>query len=591
MHQNTLLESALNYIARGWSVVPVEPMGKRPLIKWQDYQEQIASPETVTQWWEKWPDANIAVICGRISGLVVIDIDTTRGGDVKTKYKNYPTGLISKTGKGYHLFFNYESDDPEFRIKNKVGKDGIDIRADGGYVIVPPSVHYSGVNYKWVKEGHPGAMPDLTLESEGTFEINLGKDLGKDRWLINSLTGIEQGSRNDTCAKLAGYFISKNIPKDVVLLLLQQWNARNMPPLPRSEILTTTASVYNAEKRKAKQVSAGNEQGFNMISLREYMSIFSTDSIEWTIPGWLPEQTIAFMVAPPGTYKTWLLLDLAVSIAGGVKFLGHFPVEHSGPVLVIQQEDFHGQIAERLATIVYERYNLFSFNSDNMFGIAAPPNLPIYFHTDRRLRFDNKEIMQLLEERVSEFRPKMVMIDPLYSAASTEDYMAKAAENMFHLKRLRDKYQCSFLVAHHTKKSSDGSREGLWGSQFLNAFLETGLQISRSTTEDNAIIIRRHFKVKGDGPSVGVIFNINTENPPYKYDIDVNEGKSVPNENMDIINVLIKNGGRLTIQEMANKKECSRSTMSRKVNALIKDNILCRTADGKIAIAAELPEF
>ena len=64
-------------------------------------------------------------------------------------------------------------------------------------------------------------------------------------------------------------------------------------------------------------------------------------------------------------------------------------------------------------------------------------------------------ILQGLEEQIKAVRPKLVVLDPLYSAGSTEDYMARTAEQMFVFKRWRDTYNCSFLVVHHTKKNTE----------------------------------------------------------------------------------------------------------------------------------------
>src|SRR5690606_15777718 len=167
---------------------------------------------------------------------------------------------------------------------------------------------------------------------------------------------------------------------------------------------------------------------------------------------WLPEATIGFVVAPPGSYKTWLAFDMVVAIASGKPFLGKYPVNRTGPVLIIQQEDYHGDIANRLGAIIAARFGLKAEADEEQFEIVTPPDLPIYIHPDRSLRFDDSGAMAMLEERIAELRPVLVILDPLYSAANTDDYMAKTAEQMLHLKIMRDRYGCSFLIAHHTSK-------------------------------------------------------------------------------------------------------------------------------------------
>src|SRR5512135_3788901 len=78
---------ALAYAHRGWSVLPIKPRGKTPLLDtWQQNQHTIATDYEIHEWFRQWPDANIGIITGRVSGLVVLDVD----GDV---------GRASITGK------------------------------------------------------------------------------------------------------------------------------------------------------------------------------------------------------------------------------------------------------------------------------------------------------------------------------------------------------------------------------------------------------------------------------------------------------------------------------------------------------------
>lgn len=577
--------AALEYADRGWSVIPIRQGSKKPLVAWAPYQEKAASPTELRAWWKKWPDANIGLVTGRVSSLVVLDIDIERGGDVACVQREHPTGLVSQTGSGgYHLFYAYPAGVD--RVANQVREDGIDVRGDGGYVVLPPSIHESGRAYAWMHEDDAGEAPSWVSDQEASPQSS-----GSDEWLSDALRGAARGSRNDTCARLAGYFAKKQVPEDVAVGLLEAWNQKNEPPLPAKEVAITVGSVYKAASRRATSSSGSQERGetadpFNLVPLQAYMTRFADEQIEWLIPDWMPDQTVTFVVAPPGAYKTWLLTDLVVSVAGGVPFLGLYPVEHQGPVLFVQQEDFHGQIAERLAIVTMGRYGLVpattSENGD--YELHAPPDLPLYLHTDRRLRFDDAEVMGVLEKKIAEIRPRLVAIDPLYSAASTDDYMAKTAEHMFQLKRLRDRYGCSFVVAHHTKKGAgDGARENLWGSQFLNAFLETGWQV-RLGSGQGEVVLKRHFKVKGDLPDVGVHFDINTD-PPYRYSVEVGAAKT---DSADAIVDLLA-GKPMKAADITTELGVNRSTVTRKLAQLEKNGIVVRR--GNLYSLADTEEF
>jgi DNA-binding transcriptional ArsR family regulator len=316
------------------------------------------------------------------------------------------------------------------------------------------------------------------------------------------------------------------------------------------------------------------------------------------IQDWLPEATIGFVVASPGSYKTWLTFDVAVSVATGTPFLGKYPVQRTGPVLLIQQEDFHGDTAQRLAIILQSRLDLRAeVTEDGQFEVKAPPEIPIYIHPDRNLRFADQVVMDALELRIRELRPVLVVLDPLYSAAMTDDYMTKSAEQMLRLKVMRDRYGCSFLVAHHTTKYADDmKRSRLWGSQFLNALLETGWQVKRSGN-DGSIIIRRHFKVaKNPAGDVRVEFDINTDDPPYRYHTRVPTGAEVVESgtglNSKILALLSESEKPMSINEIADVLEVHRSTISRRMKALRQDSVVQKDANGRYSVFQDdLPPF
>ena len=75
------MKAALDYGRVGWSVIPIKCRGKRPLIRWQVYQYRHAVAAEVAEWFRRWPDANIAVVTGVVSGLAVLDLDPRHGAD------------------------------------------------------------------------------------------------------------------------------------------------------------------------------------------------------------------------------------------------------------------------------------------------------------------------------------------------------------------------------------------------------------------------------------------------------------------------------------------------------------------------------
>jgi putative DNA primase/helicase len=104
-------------------------------------------------WWHNWPKANIGIATGNASNLIVIDLDERHGGVEAfrnwEKQHSAQTGLISKTGGGFHLFFAALG----HQVKSRVGiLPGVDVRAEGGFVVAPGSLHHSDLPYSWLSQ-------------------------------------------------------------------------------------------------------------------------------------------------------------------------------------------------------------------------------------------------------------------------------------------------------------------------------------------------------------------------------------------------------------------------------------------------------
>ena len=157
------LDAALGYSQRGFSIIPIKPRDKKPLIPWKPYQNRRATEKEIEAWWDKWPNANVGIVTGVVSGLVVIDLDTQKAKDnLKALLPDYDLTSVprSRTGNGWHLFFKH----PGEPIQHRAGViAGLDVRSDGGYVVAPPSVHSSGKVYQWEVPIN-GELPKLPVE-------------------------------------------------------------------------------------------------------------------------------------------------------------------------------------------------------------------------------------------------------------------------------------------------------------------------------------------------------------------------------------------------------------------------------------------
>jgi len=242
--------AAIGYLSLGWSVIPMQPRGKRPLIRWTQYQSERATQRDIEHWFQRWPDANVGVVTGAISGLLVLDVDARHGGDASLAQLERACGALEPTvecltgGGGRHLYFRHFGQP----VPNKVGfRDGLDLRGDGGVVVAPPSIHPNGRPYRWREGRGPDAMGPAPMPSwlQGILSGSAkhpGHPLSHWRALVRQ--GIDEGARNATIASLAGHLLWREVDADVVLELLLCWNRqRCRPPLADAEVAATVESI------------------------------------------------------------------------------------------------------------------------------------------------------------------------------------------------------------------------------------------------------------------------------------------------------------------------------------------------------------
>jgi len=229
--KNPMLKRALFYRKREISVIPVG-RNKKPLFKWKEYTKRLPTRTEIKQWWKDYPDANVAIITGEISGVTVVDIE--KGGE--TDY--LPNTLVSKTGGGgYHYYYKYSE-----RFNNGVRvKKLTDIRNNSGYVVAPPSMHESGKKYKWNNKEDLAPFPIHLFHEEAVEDAKK-----KENQWSELLEGVSGGMRNDSAAKVCGLFLTKTPFKlwdQLAWPAVKEWNQKNDPPLKEGELKKVFESI------------------------------------------------------------------------------------------------------------------------------------------------------------------------------------------------------------------------------------------------------------------------------------------------------------------------------------------------------------
>jgi len=148
----TTFEAAKKYLEAGMAIIPIRNECKRPAIKWKHLQERLPAEEELCKWFNDWGYTNLAVVTGKVSGIFVIDCDSTEAYKRLCDKYDIGTTPIVKTQNGFHLMFGYTESCSDIKNQARVLPD-IDIRTNGGYSVLPPSKHEDGhCSYTWVNE-------------------------------------------------------------------------------------------------------------------------------------------------------------------------------------------------------------------------------------------------------------------------------------------------------------------------------------------------------------------------------------------------------------------------------------------------------
>lgn len=266
-----MVDYALQYLKQGYSVVPTK-RDKSTFISWEFFQKKKASEYEVKGWYEQWQDANIAIVTGDLSNLAVIDIDSEEGKEAIQEY--IPDSLIVPTAQtprgGTHYFF--KCNNPKLRCQNALMK-GIDLKANGGLITVPPSIGKNGKKYTWVN--------DLTLFNTEIPELPIAivnyylksfKSMYKtiDSSILNKINSIslyrgvdnfvdslfQEGRRDNDIFHIANCLVKGGASDSDIIQVLNILGKNCNPPFPEKEIFAKIQSALNRENVRSNTLSS-----------------------------------------------------------------------------------------------------------------------------------------------------------------------------------------------------------------------------------------------------------------------------------------------------------------------------------------------
>lgn len=407
---------------------------KKPLVRWKDFQSRFPTDLEISEWEKKFPHAGIGCVTGPFSKLFVIDMDGDKGMQTLTTL-NYPLPptRISKTPRGYHYFFKWNS-----RMENYITtisdiQPGIDIRGKGGYVIVP-SAKMPDREWKLqealadLPEQWYDLIPHISVAGAGAGPLNIA----------DKIAGLSEGNRHDSFMRLIGKLMSAKLEAHEVIVTLMPLAVEQKFEQELLDLVTDMFQRYQVVPKTA----------FRLELIDDFLSK-PEPVLSWMIEGLWTSSAKGMLVGQPNLGKTWVALDMLISFVSGLPCLGQFQPRETGPALLIEQEGSLMNLNRRFHMLAKGRSLAYGSLRHLHHMSFQFPKLPDH----------EKDIIFLMKQQ----RIKFVVFDSLVRFHNKDENSSTDMRLILEsFTRINMETGASVLLIHHLAKQSGESKRGIW---------------------------------------------------------------------------------------------------------------------------------
>lgn len=349
----------------------------------------------------------------------------------------------------------------------------------------------------------------------------------------------EGADRSMMLQRLARDILRFGIGSDYALLMLRasSWNKFSGRPdeLLRLQRQVSDATDAVAQRKRERELSAATSASSTTTSSRsddldlvpdlathgwgDFLSI--PTRLEWLVQDSWVDRTVGFISGRSKSYKTWIGLDLALSVLSGEPFLGEHPVGRIGPVLLIQEEDPTAILQERLRLIAKAKNMLpTSQVTGKRTAIIDWKEYPLTVMNTQGFSLATPNHIAQVRRLIGRINPVMIMLDPLVNMMGQidEHRATEVVELLREIKQWREEFGCNVVVVHHWNKTATGEADRggahMYGSFAFHAWLESAIHveplIEPETTRIDTVVVEREFKAAMGMRSQKLKFDIDT---------------------------------------------------------------------------------
>lgn len=279
----------------------------------------------------------------------------------------------------------------------------------------------------------------------------------------------------------------------------------------------------------------------------------------WMVEGVWSESAHGVLAGEPKTYKSVIATDLAMSVASGTRFLNHFQVPQTGPVIMVQKENDEREVQDRIARIAASKslWASASLNGNNL-EFKAGADLPVHFMNNTDFDLTDPDDIKWLRRKVRKINPVLIVFDPLYLLAPgvDENSAAQMTPVLERLLVMKQRYNVGTLLIHHySKPNAENPRKGaqrISGSGTFHRWYESALLLERPDLEEPRVKISPEHR--GHSPQGGfwADFDLGSEEDlHYAVEVEPSKREKAQGQRGEIIEVLQGHNNRMPLLALA----------------------------------------
>lgn len=419
-----------------------------------------------------------------------------------------------------------------------------------------------------------------------------------DRWrstitrkLLRIIEGpAEQGKRSDMLWYLEHELCDLGIPvKDVIAILRDsEWN-KYRGRADEDERFSSEMEKLKEDRGEKKSVTRVESVVLEVVDYSQLMSS-SASTPGWLIKDFWMRNSHGIIAGEPKSFKSTLVMDMLFSVASDRKFLGQFPVEYGGPVLVVQNENADWIMKDRLEKLAFSRGEVGNIRTGlgRRLRIEWARNLPLFFVNQQGFTLDDAANKEALEDLIRRIRPAAINLDPLYLMFSGDVNSAKDLNPVLQwCLYIKQTYDCSVILVHHYNKGGEGKRGGqrMLGSTTLHGWIESAWYLQTQEPQGNKAVVTldREFRGAGLYPKVDIALDIG-EFGNMKYLTTLSEHEAEPSaaseaREQDVLDILAQSTDLMSKSMIAKRSGLSRFMTDKLVDGLLKDKQIYRSGE------------